>query len=242
VTYRQPAQPRPVDRPLDIRTWNVGPAFGKGIRIPAGLWRVLRGADVVGLIEAARYTKLIRTVLSGWWIVYRAHHPGADRSSDVIVLVRRRKVPRPTITTVGHKLEWRGPKNGNRKRGRSWPVLDWPDLRVAILHRTAGGPKGGTSPRVAGANRPAWHADLCVITDLVEDGPEAVFLPGDQNATADELDEYRRLGLRVFRSPTKVDHAAGQAVEVDAPRLLGKHKSDHFAVRWPRVRARRSAA
>lgn len=232
-----------IDRELDVREWNVGPAFGKGHRIPRGLWRVLRGADVVGLIECARYTKLLRAVLGGWWIIYRAHVPGADRSSDVLVLIRKRRgIPRPDIMTVGHTVRWKGPKNGNRKCGRSWPVLTWANLRIGILHRTAGGPSGGSSRVVNGFNRPAWFADLTVITDLVDDGPEAVFLPGDHNAEADELaDEYRALGLRLYRSGTKVDHAAGHAVWVKTPaELLGKNDSDHYAVRWPRVRPRRT--
>lgn len=225
-----------IDRPLDVRTWNVGPAFGKGARIPAGLWRVLRGADVVGLLECARYTKLLRTVLGAAWIVYRAHHPGTDRSSDVLVLIRRRGVTRPDLSTVGHTVRWTGPKASRPHAGRSWPVLDWTNLRIAIVHRTPGGPSGGTSPRVAGKNRPAWFTDLTVIRDLAENGPESLFIPGDHNGRFHELRrEYREIGLITFHAPTKVDHAAGRGVNGDVPKLLGKAGSDHHAVRWPNL-------
>jgi hypothetical protein len=232
----------PLERDPIIDVWNVGQALGKGARLVWQLRRSLKGADVIGLLEAARYTRLLRAALGRWWIVYRAHHPGADHSSDVVVLVHRKRIPRPLIQTIGHAVPWQGPKAGIRHRGRSWPVLDWPALRVVIAHKTPGGPEGGPGLDRPGANLPAWHADLVVLTDaLVTDVRKPVALLGDLNAKRGELDELRAIGLRVVYTPTAVDHAAEAGLEDLDAEVMPKAGSDHHRLRWT-LRLRRRAA
>ena len=217
-----------------VDVWNVGHALGKGARLGWQLRRLTKTADVIGLLEAARFTRAIRLALGRRWHVYRAHHPGADRSSDVLVLVHRSRVPRPSIRTIGHAAPWRGPKAGIRHRGRSWPVLEWPDLKLVIVHRTPGGPSGGTSARVKGANLAAWSADLDVLRDELNEWPrdQARALLGDQNAKRGELDEYvNELYLRV-RYVIGVDHGATDNLESTRAEVMPKAGSDHHRIRW----------
>jgi hypothetical protein len=233
---------QPLERDLVVDVWNVGTALGRGLRLMRVLRHSRKGADVIGLLEAARYTRLLRTALGRWWIVYRAHHPGADPSSDVLVLVHRKRVPAPRIHTIGHAVRWLGPKEGRAHRGRSWPVLDWPNLRLIIDHRTPGGPLGGTSRAVDGRNLDAWAADLDVLENSLDEVDTAVAVLGDKNARRNELDELVELGLRVHYTPTAVDHGATSGIPDVDVEVLPKAGSDHHRLRWTLGLKRKAAA
>lgn len=210
---------RPLGQPLDILQWNVG----QSSRVLEQLLDRRDAFDVAILQEASHLCGLLDLHLRRTHIVRRVHHPASDHSSDLVLAISR-DIPRPVLTPRGHTTAWKGPKVGNRKTGRSVALLDWTDLRLVGVHRTAGGPEGGSGPHTRGSNRGAWDADLTIIR-RAEHRPKPFALIGDQNAAVDELDEYRALGLHLTRSPCAC-HVAARGVRVELE-SLGKHGSDH---------------
>lgn len=178
---------------------------------------------VIVLTEANAYVRVLREAFSSEWVAYRKH-------SDVVVMVRR-DMRQPTVTPIGHDTAWRGPHEGKEHRGRRWLMLDWPDLRLIALHRVPGGPSGGTSPRLAGRNRPAWEAEAFLLATAIGD-TRPVLIVGDQNARLAEMRDFMaRHDLRPVPTGAKVDWAMRRGVRVEGGRL-GRRGSDHPAVRY----------
>lgn len=211
----------PMNHPRTLNAWNVGAR--SALRVARSLRFLLRQhpADVTGLLEAGRATPLLR-------LRFGRRHRVIRRRSDVTALVPR-SLPRPSVSVLRHDVAWTGPKAGIRHRGRRHLVLDWPQLRVVIVHGVPGGPTGGIATR--GFNRPAWAADRALIETAVR-GDKPTIVIGDQNATTDELaPTWTALGMRQVATGAKVDHGAARGVNVTG-RRLGRFGSDHPATRY----------
>lgn len=185
---------------------------------------------VIVLTEANAYVRVLREAFSSEWFAYRKH-------SDVVVMVRR-DMRQPTVTPIGHDAAWRGPHEGKEHRGRRWLMLDWPDLRLIALHRVPGGPSGGTSPRLAGRNRPAWEAEAFLLATAVGTD-RAVLIVGDENAEIAEMRDFMaRHNLDPVPTRAKVDWGMSRWLIVKGRRLfrLGRRGSDHYAVLYRIVR------
>lgn len=210
-----------MSRPRTLNAWNVGPR--SALRIARSLRFLLRQhpADVTALLEAGRATPLVR-------LRFGRRHRVIRRRSDVTALVPR-SLPKPSVSVLRHDVAWIGPKAGISHRGRRHLVLDWPELRVVIVHGVPGGPSGGIATR--GFNRPAWAADQALIATAVSDDKPTIVI-GDQNATADELaPTWAALEMRQVTTGAKVDHGASRGVGVTG-RRLGRFGSDHPATRY----------
>lgn len=208
--------------PRRILSWNCRVARRPRLVVLAlrAFIRITR-PHVVVLTEAGGYVPALRDAFSAEWRAYRKH-------SDVVVMVRR-DMRQPTVTPIGHDTAWRGPHEGKEHRGRRWLMLDWPDLRLIALHRVPGGPSGGTSPRLAGRNRPAWEAEAFLLATAIGDD-RPVLIVGDQNARLAEMRDFMaRHDLRAVPTGAKVDWAMARGVAARG-RRLGRRGSDHPAV------------
>ena len=209
-------------RPRRLLSWNCRVGRPAPIVI-AGLWFFIRTRrpHVIVLLEATRLTSDLRKVFGKGWHVYR-------RRSDVVVLVRR-DVDRPNVSVIGHEESWRGPHEGIEHRGRKFLQLDWPGLSLLAIHRVPGGPSGGVSPRLSGANRGAWLAENQLLADALGVDSRPVVIVGDQNARPVEVHPFMaRHNLHPIITGAKVDWAMVRGITGRGKRL-GRRGSDHPA-------------
>lgn len=181
--------------------------------------------QVIVLSEATSYTKTLRRAFGLRWHVYR-------KGTDMVVMVRR-SLPQPEVSTVGHVIAWRGPKAGLPHVGRRWLVLDWDGFRLIAVHRVPGGPAGGVSEALRGANKPAWDAETVLLLQLLFRVRTALVV-GDQNAEIRELINFMESNdLHPIKTGAKVDWAMARRYRAKGKRLL-RRGSDHPAVLYKR--------
>lgn len=175
-----------------------------------------RAPDVVVLVEA-RGRKMRRELRRRFrnYRIKRARtlRPEADNQ---IALVRRDLGPL-RIRSLKMKLPWHGPKHRNPHKGRTHPYLDLGDRwRLWFLHRVPGGPLGGVSPALRGANKDAWDEEdgrLYTAADWPESRRRTNVWIGDQNCEDDDDHPAgvpalaRRCAAEMVRTGAKVDWA-----------------------------------
>lgn len=210
-------------QPRRILSWNVKVGRPAPVVIAALWWFIKRRRPhVIVLLEATRLTPDLREAFGKGWRVYR-------HRSDVVVMVRR-DLPRPDVSVLAHTVDWRGPHEGIAHRGRKWLQLDWPGLRLVALHRVPGGPSGGVSRELSGANQPAWFEENRLIASALTDDAAPTLIVGDQNARPIEVCPFMaRHDLHPIVTGAKVDWAMGRKVTGRGKRL-GRRGSDHPAV------------
>ncbi len=196
---------------MRVVTWNV--KVGRTPLTAAHAVRRVRRAakaDRIALLEAGGYVRALRLAMPRW----RVQHP---EGSDVVLLTRKRD-PRPTVEVIAHDLAWTGPHLDLPKVGRGHLFVDGWQL---FVHRISGGPDG--------PNWQAYKRESALIRKTLH-GLKRRLCMGDQNATATELANWwKAQGMRPIRTGLKVDHGAEHGCDTDGGwRLAKQYGSDHY--------------
>src|SRR4028118_496048 len=93
-----------------LLSWNVGP--GRSIQSLVMDLRqlILKKDDIVALCEVTpRNARLLKAAFPGWRVLHPRVGTHGKRRSDVVVMVRRR-LPKPDVRVIAHSVAWVGPK------------------------------------------------------------------------------------------------------------------------------------
>lgn len=161
-----------------------------------------RDPDIVVLVEARGWK--MRRELRRRFRAYRLKRARTLRpeSDNQIALVRRDIGPL-VVRSLKMRTRWIGPKHKRPHAGRTHPFIDIGDRwRIWLIHRVPGGPQGGVSPALRGANKQAWDEEderLETSASWPESRRRANVWVGDQNCEDDDrhVDGVPSLAARI---------------------------------------------